>query len=177
MAKRKRPHVNDAKQIANRSQYIQLSSIRLMCSLIFNHVKPESPLPIYAGEKSAIKACAGSNDREFAAIVDLGISVGYKEDHEFDKDSSGDPIKISATFLLLYSIESDGLSQREIEAFVSTMALEHVWPYWREYVQSMTTRMGFPAMTIPILSQRPIGVDTEAHPIKKRTKGKSSSRK
>lgn len=25
------------------------------------------------------------------------------------------------------------------------------WPYWREFVQSMSTRMGYPALTVPML--------------------------
>jgi hypothetical protein len=29
------------------------------------------------------------------------------------------------------------------------------WPYWREFVQSMSARMGFPALTVPLLEIRP----------------------
>ncbi len=25
------------------------------------------------------------------------------------------------------------------------------WPYWREFVQNMSTRMGYPALTVPML--------------------------
>ena len=25
------------------------------------------------------------------------------------------------------------------------------WPYWREFVHSMSTRMGYPALTVPML--------------------------
>lgn len=27
----------------------------------------------------------------------------------------------------------------------------NAWPYWREFVQSMSARMGFPALTVPLL--------------------------
>ena len=29
--------------------------------------------------------------------------------------------------------------------------ISHAWPYWREFVQSMSSRMGFPALTVPLL--------------------------
>jgi hypothetical protein len=29
--------------------------------------------------------------------------------------------------------------------------ISNAWPYWREFVQSMSNRMGFPALTVPLL--------------------------
>lgn len=29
--------------------------------------------------------------------------------------------------------------------------ISNAWPYWREFVQSMSSRMGFPALTVPLL--------------------------
>jgi hypothetical protein len=29
--------------------------------------------------------------------------------------------------------------------------ISHAWPYWREFVQSMSARMGYPALTVPML--------------------------
>ena len=29
--------------------------------------------------------------------------------------------------------------------------ISNAWPYWREFVQSMSARMGFPALTVPLL--------------------------
>lgn len=29
--------------------------------------------------------------------------------------------------------------------------ISNAWPYWREFVQSISTRMGFPALTVPLL--------------------------
>jgi len=29
--------------------------------------------------------------------------------------------------------------------------ISNTWPYWREFVQSISTRMGFPALTVPLL--------------------------
>jgi hypothetical protein len=29
--------------------------------------------------------------------------------------------------------------------------ISNAWPYWREFVQNMSSRMGFPALTVPLL--------------------------
>jgi hypothetical protein len=44
------------------------------------------------------------------------------------------------------------------------------WPYWREFVQSMSTRMGFPALTVPLLEIVPKKAATKkakSQPVKK----------
>jgi hypothetical protein len=33
--------------------------------------------------------------------------------------------------------------------------ISDAWPYWREFVQNMSSRMGFPALTVPLLEIRP----------------------
>ncbi|HEX9883411.1 MAG TPA: hypothetical protein VGA79_05555, partial [Desulfobaccales bacterium] len=33
--------------------------------------------------------------------------------------------------------------------------ISNAWPYWREFVQSMSARMGFPALTVPLLEIAP----------------------
>ena len=37
------------------------------------------------------------------------------------------------------------------EHFMTVNPISHAWPYWREFVQSMSARMGFPALTVPLL--------------------------
>jgi preprotein translocase subunit SecB len=61
-------------------------------------------------------------------------------------------LKIEATFVLKYTFE-DGikLESQDIENFARINPLYNAWPYWREFVQSITTRMGFPTLTIPLL--------------------------
>ncbi len=42
-----------------------------------------------------------------------------------------------------------------VEHFMTVNPISHAWPYWREFVQSMSSRMGFPALTVPLLEIRP----------------------
>jgi len=44
------------------------------------------------------------------------------------------------------------------------------WPYWREFVQSMSARMGFPALTVPLLEivpEKPAAKEVKSQPVKK----------
>jgi hypothetical protein len=42
----------------------------------------------------------------------------------------------------------------ELQAFAKTNALLNIWPYWREYVQSMAVRAGLPRLMAPLLQVR-----------------------
>lgn len=79
---------------------------------------------------ASLKAC-GKNDSESGAIVD-------------------DQVVIEAEFVLTYGVDSlDGISQESAHAFGRINGIHNVWPYWREYVQSTTVRLGLPALTLP----------------------------
>ena len=54
--------------------------------------------------------------------------------------------------------------------------ISDAWPYWREFVQSMSARMGFPALTVPLLeivqAKKP-----EEEKVKHKVKKKESTRR
>ncbi len=60
-------------------------------------------------------------------------------------------------FLLQYRVPEDrqdlagALDREAVGAFAHFNSAFNAWPYWREYVQSMTQRLGLPPVTIPIL--------------------------
>lgn len=69
----------------------------------------------------------------------------------FEDESSDELLRIEAIFLLRYQIPSfAGLRKANIVAFGEMNGLYNVWPYWREFVQATTVRMGLPALTIPV---------------------------
>jgi hypothetical protein len=39
----------------------------------------------------------------------------------------------------------------DLEYAIDIIPISNAWPYWREFVQSMSARMGFPALTVPLL--------------------------
>jgi preprotein translocase subunit SecB len=61
---------------------------------------------------------------------------------------------IQVTFLACYRFAaptSKGVSKGELEAFRKSHAVLAVWPYMREFVQTIAARMGFPTETLPLL--------------------------
>lgn len=60
-------------------------------------------------------------------------------------------VSIEATFLLTYEVKgSETLDPAHAEAFARINGIYNAWPYWREYVQSVTSRMGLPGLTLPV---------------------------
>jgi len=69
------------------------------------------------------------------------------------KDRVRDVMEVKALFLLKYSIASEREFAPEVlEAFAGLNAPLHCWPYWRELVHSMASRMGLPGLIIPLLT-------------------------
>ncbi len=72
-------------------------------------------------------------------------------------DDEGDLPVIATIEARMYSqyVEVRGKEAAEIDAdilkdFGKANALYHVWPYWREYVQSTMVRLKLPAVSIPM---------------------------
>jgi hypothetical protein len=95
-----------------------------------------------------------------------------------DKSPNKSVMKIEASFMTSFNLDSNDPDVRDynamvLEDFDSTEKDEEpqhlddfatfdrlvyainpisaAWPYWREFVQSMSARMGFPALTVPML--------------------------
>lgn len=61
-------------------------------------------------------------------------------------------LRIEATFGIVYGVHSvDEFTSEQIAAAISPIGLANAWPYWREFVQSMTARMGLPPLHVPLL--------------------------
>src|SRR5680860_1409190 len=66
-----------------------------------------------------------------------------------EKEKGDDPlVEIHATFNAIYR-SREKLSQEAVKAFSQEHVGYHVWPYWREFVQSNCTRLGIAPIRIP----------------------------
>ena len=61
-------------------------------------------------------------------------------------------LEITAKFYSIYLMEDPDISENCLEEFHKFNVGYHVWPYWREFAQSMTARMGAPIISIPMYS-------------------------
>ena len=91
-------------------------------------------------------------------------------------------MKIEASFCASYveKSQSDPLIPEDddspetllvyVDHLMTINPISHTWPYWREFVQSMSARMGFPALTVPLLEIVPKKAATKeakSQPVKK----------
>jgi preprotein translocase subunit SecB len=77
------------------------------------------------------------------ALKAFGEGVEQKKENSF--------LGIEATFLLLYNINNmEGLDDGAFHSFAELNGTYNAWPYWREFVQSVTSRMQLPPLTIPV---------------------------
>jgi len=80
-------------------------------------------------------------------VVDLLCSLNAY----YDEAESGEaPLALKCTFRAHYVSESSAeVADDQLAAFGKATATFNVWPYWREFVQTMTSRMGLPPLTLP----------------------------
>jgi hypothetical protein len=61
-------------------------------------------------------------------------------------------MNIEASFCIYYIIKDlSDFKPEDIEHFSKINPIYNLWSFWREFVQSMTSRMGLPTLTIPLL--------------------------
>jgi preprotein translocase subunit SecB len=81
--------------------------------------------------------------------IQFVLNAFGKEEVERKKENSF--LNIEATFLLLYSISSvEDLDDTAFRSFAEVNGTYNAWPYWREFVQSITSRMELPTLTVPV---------------------------
>jgi hypothetical protein len=69
------------------------------------------------------------------------------------KSADSPLLRVDAEFLVEYEIKSlEGITKENLDAFGRMNGIYNVWPYWREYVQSTTVRLGLPPLTMPVLT-------------------------
>ena len=67
---------------------------------------------------------------------------------------AGDVLKIDAEFVLDYLIDKPALEMpgEVTRAFGRMSGIHNVWPFWREYVHSMSMRTGLPPVVLPLVT-------------------------
>jgi len=116
---------------------------------------------------SATLSRADRPDAETSFAVDLARSTSFKLEtvNELRVDSTlrfsakdlkrkvqANVVEVVATFALTYRLsDTSELSDEHYRAFAELNGTFNAWPYFREFLQTATTRMGFPPFTLPVL--------------------------
>lgn len=97
------------------------------------------------------KAQAKADNEKKRIEVCATFEVNGQYEGEERSEPTSVPFRIQAAFQLIYSVNSPiALSEEHIAAFGEFNGIYNAWPYWREYVQSTTVRMGLPPMVVPV---------------------------
>jgi hypothetical protein len=107
------------------------------------------------------------NDEEYEDAIDRHFTLCKFRVIAFNEKLPNKPlIKIEATFLTSFTSKvgdyqgtvnldseesSDAWFTYQLTYLHTVNPISTAWPYWREFVQSMSTRMGYPVLTVPML--------------------------
>jgi preprotein translocase subunit SecB len=97
----------------------------------------------------------------------IGVFIGFTLNafgKEADHKKENSFLNVEATFLLLYKISNiEGLDDLAFTSFAEINGVYNAWPYWREFVQSTSSRMGLPPLTVPVfrIAPKPTKIDTK----------------
>ena len=125
---------------------LSLQNIRLMegtCKL--GRLKKEQ-LPSLADQTVSFNFSVNEKRTVVVAVAEFRLVSSYE-----DMPSIDPAIMVSAKFALRYSITKQ-ISDENLKGCLENISSVCAWPYWREFVQSSTIRMGLPAFPIPLLS-------------------------
>ena len=155
--------------LKNAQQCLHIQAVNLKESNIF--VRDNVDLSVFDREESKIQSFrsvdrvreisfTNTDDEEiwdYRFNYSVGTRLILSDEDEISKQEDYEPvIEITATFEAKY-LSQHQLKEDEFKAYSIDNVGYHVWPYWREYVQSSCARIGFsPAFEIPvyIISQK-----------------------
>jgi preprotein translocase subunit SecB len=128
----------------------QVRLVRSTCERAYEH----GPLPDVL--------CLGLNTEATLAVGagQLNVEVRYEINARHKAENDAAAMTVTADFLVEYSIKAD-VPENAAFAFAQATAPFNSWPYWREFVQSMTTRLGMPALTVPLFKLSEIEFEGE----------------
>jgi hypothetical protein len=95
-------------------------------------------------------------------------SINVECNFSFSVHSKGEEVsEARIKYLIHYKLTGEGVpSAEDAEAFAAINGAYHAWPFVRELIFSLTSRMGFQGFTLPVLSfHNPKKDKTEPSPV------------
>jgi hypothetical protein len=143
--------VADRLRLANMiARRVQIQGIRLVRSQVRRDVLEDADIPetVALGHGVKVKHGFDPEAKRIAVFVTFLVSGKAGCDEE-----SPDVFRVEASFGLDYTLTDDEpAGEEEVAAFAKLNGIYNAWPYWREYVQSTASRMGLPALVLPVLT-------------------------
>ena len=91
-------------------------------------------------------------DKAMLEQQDSKVTIIHKYDlkAKTSQTEKGFPLKVSATFCLIFRTD-DKIEKPFFDIFKKINLPLNSWPYFREFVQSITQRMNIPPLTLPFI--------------------------
>ena len=119
----------------------------------FTHIKQIRLSKSFIESKSIDVSSDAQLKHDFDAQTILDKETGTLSIRASLTVTAGDFVQIDADFVLDYSIDkSITITDEVATAFGRINGIHNVWPYWREYVQSTSMRVGLPPITLPLMT-------------------------
>jgi hypothetical protein len=177
----------DMEAAARVAQQFVLQEIFLVDAKISRDPLIESPEALSLEHKCSTESLSSDKDKKLVSIL-----CNFRVAAFNGEESSKLVMKIEASFCTSYSyvskpdihipddvdsilthLELDEIDSilTHLEYMMTINPISNAWPYWREFVQSMSTRMGFPALTVPLLEivpKKPAAKEAKRQPAKRK---------
>jgi preprotein translocase subunit SecB len=105
--------------------------------------------PKYAFDLAVIKITFAEIENQIIAVLPLKVEIQHKHG-----DQTTVLANLEVALRLTYEREGGPLDLTEQDVlpdFLGIVGWAHAWPYARAEVQSMSTKLGFPALVLPVL--------------------------
>jgi hypothetical protein len=146
-----KPTNQELVRLLRQTKKLALQDIRLVES----HSKlgrMKDVLPPEASQTVGVNIQMNPAAKAVIVVVSIKVVCLYEDSQEADP-----PVMISANFGLSYTF-SKPISRKLLGQLAQQVALLNVWPYWREFVQSISLRMGLPAFPVPLMNFGTLGM-------------------
>lgn len=147
-----KPNMEVVRAVAQRVeiQQVKLIESTLKCAPSF----PKPPRNVEIGCGSSVDY----NKEKERVLVAVRFKLSAR--HEDSTSHVPDDVQIEALFLIVYHLKpGPSLTRDQLAKFAELNGIFNAWPYWREYVQSTTSRMGLPPLVMPSFK---VGADDDA---------------
>jgi hypothetical protein len=131
-------------QLATKAELVTLRLIRCETSFHPDRMSEGDDIVISV-EKAQFKADGPSA----SGGLDCGVRFTLRM-HPKEKD--GDPVaEVFAEYNLIYRLQDKvTCTNRDVHQFVKTTGVFNAWPFFRELVSSLVSKMGLPLLVIPL---------------------------
>lgn len=142
-------------RVLRAGEKVTLRDIRLMESRSKLGVLRKGHLPTRANNTINMTIEVNQQKKIASVMVQLRLELAYEDSGDGDR-----PVTIASTYKLRYALVGP-IEEKLADHVLQSVAMMNIWPYWRELVQSFTTRMGLPPFPLPLMRPASLLRDTK----------------